>query len=237
MFTNLFIFFLFTLAKARRGYYILPILPFTLLYLNYFWKDFLSSKIFIIYKGLTYLLPVLATTVLFYYYQKGSLGAFDLIFSLSLVFIQSLFLINFKKSSFPILKLIFLIFVFWIAEIIYFVHLKPNFVTFSEKEAGRRIYQFIRLNPGCKVCSFSPYKEPVANVYFYGKIERKITNYQSPQEALKVCDVIVIRKKVESSFLKEAQEKGFKVMEISSKDSSKRYFLFYNSSTLKTPSF
>lgn len=58
-FSLLSIFFLFTIVKARRGYYILPILPFSILFISFYIKNTSSYLLIKIYKVISYILPLL----------------------------------------------------------------------------------------------------------------------------------------------------------------------------------
>ncbi len=80
-------------------------------------------------------------------------------------------------------------------------------------------------------------ERPVANFYFYAEIKEKVEDLKKPEEALSKCKIIIIRKNLKEEWLNLFQKEGYKLEKFETKgDKSKNYYIFYKSSTLKTPS-
>ncbi|MCD6489731.1 MAG: glycosyltransferase family 39 protein, partial [Thermodesulfobacterium sp.] len=136
--TNLAIFFLFTLAKARRDYYILPILPFSIVLITYYLKDSFRDKVktllMKIYIFLSYALPFLVLLSPLWLKKQGyPIGKETLIF----IFVVFLFqiwgiLVLSKRASF----LHSIILVFFLVEVLFFAYLQPVYSVSTEKLAG-----------------------------------------------------------------------------------------------------
>ena len=238
--TNFAIFFLFTFAKARRNYYILPILPFSIILITYYLKNNLRNnfKILLIktYIFLSYILPFLTLLSLFWLKKEGyTIHKGTLIFTILVFFFQiwSLFVLSKKTSA-----LYSIILVFFLVEILFFAYLQPVYSISTEKSAGIFVKNLVENIPSLRVCSFSPYKKPVANFYFYAKIKKKVIDYNNFEEALKNCDVIVVRKFLDQKFIERSKNFGFLLKSFEDKkEFSKNYYILYNSSILKTPLF
>ncbi len=234
--TNLAILILFILAKARRGYYILPILPFSIILITYYLKNASQTWLIKVYVFLAYILPVLTLSSLFLLKKEGyPIQKETLVFILLILVFQiySLFILSKKRIILYNLALIF-----FSVELLFFAHLQPLYSANTEKMSGNFVKDLIKLNPFVKVCSFSPYGKPVANFYFYAEIKKKVVDYDNLDEALKSCDVIIIRRHLDRNFLSKAKTLGYSLRKfVYKREPSKSYYIFYNSFTLKTPSF
>ncbi len=165
-----------------------------------------------------------------YTIHKGTL-----IFTILVFFFQiwSLFVLSKKTSA-----LYSIILVFFLVEILFFAYLQPVYSISTEKSAGIFVKNLVENIPSLRVCSFSPYKKPVANFYFYAKIKKKVIDYNNFEEALKNCDVIVVRKFLDQKFIERSKNFGFLLKSFEDKkEFSKNYYILYNSSILKTPLF
>jgi len=236
--SNLSIFLLFTFAKARRGYYILPILPFAVISMTYFIKENFSHLLTKIYQYLAFFLPPLHLLLIFLLPSLGfKLTPKIYLPLLALTLFQVFFLYRFRHLSSPFEKFLTLVLLFLLSETLFFAHLQPALSKSTEKEAGLFLKRLSTLNPSLRICSFSKRGEPVANVYFYAEIKEKVRSYEGLDEALRDCKVILARALTKED-LNLIKEKGLTLFSFEhKKDKSKSYYIFYNSTTLKTPSF
>ena len=236
LFTNLAIFLLFTFAKARRGYYILPILPFSIILITDYLKNTPKTWLMKVYTYFCYILPVLTLLSLLWLKKESYPILKETLIFISLTFVFQLwclFMLSKKQLSF----LLALVFLFFSSEILFFSHLQPLYSFSTEKTAGEFVRKLTETNPNLEVCSFSSYKEPVANFYFYARIKEKIMDYDNFNEALKNCDIIVVRKFLNEKFMEKAKTFRFTLERFEDKkEPSKNYYILYSSSTIKTPS-
>lgn len=233
--TTISIFLLFTLSKARRGYYILPILPFSILLITFYLKNYPYSYLTKVYRILSHFIPFLTLSTLFIILKLRLTLNFETIFIiLFFTFLQILLLICIYKFHSSILTLILL---FFSIEALFYGYIQPEFSKSTEKLSGEFVYKFIELNPKLKLCYFSKEESPVANFYFYARITQRMEKYDNFSLALRACDLIVVRKAIEENWKDLAKEGNFDLIKFENpKDRSKSYYIFYNSSTLKTPS-
>lgn len=231
--SNIAIFLLFTLVKARRGYYILPILPFSILLITFYLKNF-SQNIFLrIYQILVYFIPFLTLSSIFILKKLKFSLSFETIFIIFLFFLfQNIILFFRSKFSYTIFYIILL---FFSVEVLCFAYYQPKFSKSTEKLAGRFVEKLKNINSHLVICTFSIEKEPVANFYFYADIDKKIPKYEDFNTALKECEVIILRKNILDTFIEKAKEKAFNLQTFEdNEDKSKNYYIFYSSSILKT---
>ncbi len=228
------IFILFTLAQARRGYYILPILPFSILLISLYLQNSSAKTILKIYRILSYFLPLLTLSSLLILLKLNFSLSSEIIFiTLCFFFIQILlFFYSFKSNHI----LISIILIFFSAEVLFYTNYQPEFSKSTEKLSGEFVYSLKELNNNTKICYVSIEKSPVANFYFYAKITEKVPKYDDFYPSLRNCNIVVIRKTILEPWIKIAKEKGFKLVSFENpKEKSKSYYIFYHYSTLKTP--
>lgn len=223
--TSLVIFIIFTLVKARRGYYILPILPFSIILITYFIKNHTNHLILKIHKIL-YLFPIFTIILpLVLFKLNFPISNKILIYSL-IIFIFQIFIYLFLKSRCHFLYNLTLICL--LTEIFIFSVVQPHYSTSTEKEVGTFVKSLISNSFYKNPCIYSPYGDPVANFYFYAEITEKIKKVSSFEEALKNCSVVIIRKKIEKDWEIKGKNVGFQLVKFEDKkDSSKSYYIFY----------
>jgi len=214
--TSLAIFFIFTIAKARRGYYLLPILPFSIILITYYLKNHCHQFLLKTYQLLKYpliLLPLGAFFILLSLGLKPSLGI-----SLGLILgflIQGLIFFLLKKEN-----LFSLILHFAVIEWLVYGLLIPYHSKSSEKEAGIFLNTLLSQKQNATVCQLN---QPVANVYFYAQINQKVEPFVEGKD----CDIILIRKKIPQE-ITNLTEKGYKLTTFKAqKDPSKTYYILY----------
>ncbi len=236
---NIFIFLLFCLAKARRGYYILPLLPFTVTSLTFYLKELKKTLLLKIHAGIAYFLPLGTILGLYLLHQKGYQITWEILAGLFLtITLQGLLILRCRRVSEAPQKIFTLLLIFLLSEILYFSFLQPVYSSTTEKEAGQRIQTFVKTYPQARICSLSPEEKPVANFYFYAGIQSKVEDFRDLKESIFNCDALVVRKHLREEWIRTFQERGFGLIRFESqKDRSKNYYIFYNSSILKTPSF
>ncbi|BAU23915.1 hypothetical protein THC_1550 [Caldimicrobium thiodismutans] len=236
--TNLFIFLLFTLAKARRGYYLLPILPFTIITLTFYLKNLKEFFLVKLHQGIALFLPFLSLVSLYFLHKKGYPFNPNLWIGFGFTIIAQIFLlIKSIKISKLSEKFLSIILIFLLSEILYFSFLQPAYSSSTEKESGLFVKRLSEKNQDLKICSLSLEERPVANFYFYAEIKEKVEDLKKPEEALSKCKIIIIRKNLKEEWLNLFQKEGYKMEKFETKgDKSKNYYIFYKSSTLKTPS-
>ncbi|MGC8872523.1 MAG: ArnT family glycosyltransferase [Caldimicrobium sp.] len=239
--TNLLIFLLFTLAKARRDYYILPILPFSIILITFYLQN-IKEVLIKLYTYLSYLLPLLSIISIIFLKKFGYSLNLELIFWLIVTIILQIFIIaKFiipKASGDRLVKIMALGLIFYLSEIYFFSVIQPIYSFSTEKEAGIFVKNLLTKNPNLKLCSFSPQEKPTANFYYYARIKSKVEDFRELKKDLFECNIIVIRKTIDIEWINSFQTKGFQLVKFESKkDKSKSYYVLYNSSTLKTPSF
>lgn len=214
--TSIFIFLIFTIAKARRGYYLLPILPFSIILITYYLKnhaDWFLLKLYRLVGHCLVFLPLISLLIL--PFLKLSLS-YTLSLSLILGFLfQVVVFFLFKKEA--VFKTILH---FAIVEWLVFTVIIPCYAKSSEKEAGLFVNYLLSKNPKATLCQVN---NPVANVYFYARIPKKVEAFTSSQ----TCDVIIIRKALPKE-IENLSFKGYKIITFKAqKDPSKTYFIFY----------
>jgi hypothetical protein len=239
--TNLLIFLLFTIAKARRDYYILPILPFSIILITFYLQN-IKEVLIKLYTYLSYLLPLLSIISIIFLKKFGYSLNLELIFWLIVTIILQIFIIaKFiipKASGDRLVKIMALGLIFYLSEIYFFSVIQPIYSFSTEKEAGIFVKNLLTKNPNLKLCSFSPQEKPTANFYYYARIKSKVEDFRELKKDLFECNIIVIRKTIDIEWINSFQTKGFQLVKFESKkDKSKSYYVLYNSSTLKTPSF
>lgn len=236
---SIFIFWLFCLVKARRGYYILPILPFTVIALTFYLKDLKKTTLLKMHAGIAYFLPLGTILGLYLLHQKGYPLTREILTGLLLtIALQGLLILRSQRVSEAPQKIINLLLIFLLSEILYFSFLQPVYSSTTEKEAGQRIQTLLKNHPQARICSLSPEEKPVANFYFYARIQNKVEEFRDLNESIFNCDAVVVRKHLREEWIRTFQARGFKLVRFESQgDRAKNYYILYNSSTLKTPSF
>ena len=246
--SNLAILLVFILAKARRGYYILPILPFAILLIVTFLRKIQSNDpvitcklLEIIHKVLAYLfilvLFISPFVIILYGYQlKFSfliLYFILLIYSFVLIFSFKLKQISFWHA-FSLLSLSLLC--------LFYAGIQPIYSESTEKKAGNYIKDLKETLPYLrerKICYLKNKGNPVANVYFYAKITERVEPVILTKEGLKPCGIVIVRKELLPDERRFLEDLGYHISEFVDKDEkSKSYFVAYiqSSETLKTPS-
>ncbi|MCS7198984.1 MAG: hypothetical protein RMI63_05400 [Caldimicrobium sp.] len=72
----------------------------------------------------------------------------------------------------------------------------------------------------------------MANFFLYAQVKEKLSKVDSPEEALQTCKIIIVRKRLPSELTCLAEDLGFTLKSFGNKrDSSKSYYIIYNSST------
>ena len=229
--TNLSIFTLFTLAKARRGYYILPILPFTVIMMSFYLYKFKNGPLLRIYQILSYLLPLMIPLIFLFLKVKNYPLTPEIELALLAILIIQAFLIkNLIKENLYYQKLLLVALIFLSAEILYFSFLQPFYSSSTEKEAGLLVKALKKEKPQSKICSLSSEEKPVANIYFYAEISQKVEDFSDPKEAFsKNCKIIIVRKTLKEDWKVFLEERGFKLVPFEAKgDRSKSYYILYS---------
>jgi 4-amino-4-deoxy-L-arabinose transferase-like glycosyltransferase len=216
--TSLAIFLLFTVAKARRGYYILPILPFSVILITYYMKNHLDEFLLKVYNSISFLLMILTLglfLILPYLQLKISpIVATALILSF---FLQILVFLFFKKERF-----FGFIFQFLVVEWLVYAMLIPYYSKSSEKDAGEFLAKLSYKIPQALICQIN---KPVANVYFYAQISKKIEPFSEDKN----CQILLVRKDLTPE-IKSLLERGYQFMEFrAEKEPSKTYYILYKS--------
>ncbi len=223
--SNLAIFIIFTLAKARRGYYILPILPYTILLVVYYLQNPSSQILKKLYFKLSYIFPIiliLCPLILLKLKLASSLPGI-LIYLPPFLGVFSFLLILLLKNEKVFFRLILQV---ALIELIFFGFVQPYFSSASEKETGNFIAKIKKQNPDYKICSYSPFGKPVANVYFYAGLNKRIPDYKILEEALSNCGVLIVRKKLDSKLKSIVSKQNLKVYSFKAKkDKSKSYYI------------
>lgn len=235
--SNILIFLLFTIAKARRGYYILPILPFSIILMTFYIKKLPEKFTLKSYKALSILIFFLTIISPFIIkYLNFPLDIKTIIILLFFSFVQLIGIIFYYKLSHPIYAIAL---IFLTVEVLFFGYFQAKFTYSTEKEAGLFVKSLVEKDPNLTLCTSASGDLPVANFYFYSNIKQGILKIENIQEALKKCQVLIFRKKVPETILNLRDDLNLSLMAFENvKESSKSYYiLYYNSSTLKTPSF
>jgi len=193
---NIVIFCIFTLAKARRSYYILPILPYSTLliaaYLENNWNEilkkvceFLSILLFIALS----LSPFFIWLCLPLYYRSPVPHAV-IIASLIIAVIGGI--LFFMKDKLGLFKMALYV---ALMEVLFLCFLQPYFSTRSQKEIAFLAKECLNQMEANKTPRLCAYKGLVANVYFYLDIRDAVPVYDSFDLALRECDLILGSKK------------------------------------------
>jgi hypothetical protein len=257
--SNLAIFLIFTLAKARRGYYILPILPFTVLLMITFLRNIQSSSrrclanarhdnwiitgklLENLYKVLAYLfILLLFISPLFIKLYKYELKLPLLMLYLVLLLLSMFIILSFNRKevsfwhTFSLLSLSLLC--------LFYAGIQPIYSESTEKLTGefvKGLKESLSYLKERKVCYLKDKGDPVANVYFYAKITEKVEPVMLTKEDLKACGILIVRKELLPDERRLLESLGYQIREfIDKKEKSKSYFVAYvqSSETLNTPS-
>lgn len=233
--SNLAIFLLFTIAKARRGYYILPILPFSIMLITLYIKRFTPTILPKIYTWGAFVIPLITLSSPFILKSFGFTITYELIFYTILFFLLQVGLLLLRtKISYPFLAIVLL---YLSIEALYFGLYQPYFSQSTEKEAGKFVKTLITEHKNLRLCAVSKEEGPVANFYFYAEIKEKVPLYREEERALKECHVLILRKTLPPQVQEKARALNFIIRSFENrKEPSKSYYILYNSSTLNTPS-
>jgi len=246
--SNLAVFLIFTLAKARRSYYILPILPFAVLLMITFLRNIQSNSWIItskllenIYKVLSYLfILLLFISPLFIKLYKYELKLPLLILYLVLLLLSLFIILSFNRKelsfwhTFSLLSLSLLC--------LFYAGIQPIYSESTEKLTGefvKGLKESLSYLKERKVCYLKDKGDPVANVYFYAKITKKVEPVMLTKEDLKACGILIVRKELLPDERRLLESLGYQIREfIDKKEKSKSYFVAYvqSSETLNTPS-
>jgi len=246
--SNLAVFLIFTLAKARRGYYILPILPFAVLLMITFLRNIQSNSWIIISKLLENLYKVLAYLFIFLLFisplfiklYRYELKLPLLILYLVLLLLSLFIILSFNRKelsfwhAFSLLSLSLLC--------LFYAGIQPIYSESTEKLTGKFVKEIKKSFPYLKerkVCYLKDKGDPVANVYFYAKITEKVEPVMLTKEDLKDCGIVIVRKELLPDERRLLESLGYQIREfIDKKEKSKSYFVAYvqSSETLNTPS-
>lgn len=233
--SNLAIFLLFAIAKARRGYYILPILPFSIILITLYIKRFTPTILPKIYTWGAFVIPLITLSSPLILKSFGFTITFKLIFYTILFFLLQVGLLLLRtKISYPFLAIVLL---YLSKEVLFFGLYQPHFSQSTEKEAGKFVKTLITENKNLRLCAVSKEEGPVANFYFYAEIKEKVPLYREEERALRECHVLILRKTLPPQVQEKARTLNFIIRSFENrKEPSKSYYILYNSSTLKTPS-
>jgi len=198
------IFIAFTLAKARRSYYILPIVPYSIIIISYYLETnrkiihLILNIMLRIFAILSLLCPLLV--FIFLKITKTNNIVPFILYS-SIIAILALFVVICKELK-KIVKLILLV---SFIEILYFCFLQPLLSTRSYMEVAefaKNKLQVLQKNGiEGRLCT---YKWVSENLYFYLDQTGPIPSYEDWDMALKNCEVIVLR----GGLLEGKREKG-----------------------------
>uniref|UniRef100_A0A7V4N3I2 Glycosyltransferase RgtA/B/C/D-like domain-containing protein n=1 Tax=Thermodesulfobacterium geofontis TaxID=1295609 RepID=A0A7V4N3I2_9BACT len=216
--TSLAIFLLFTVAKARRGYYILPILPFSVILITYYLKNHLDEFLFKFYNFIRFLLIILTLELFLILPYLQLKIPFTVAITLILgFFLQVLVFLFYKKERFFSFILQFIV-----IEWLIYAMLIPHYSKSSEKETGKFLAKLSYEIPQAFICQVN---NPVANVYFYAQISKKIEPFSKDKN----CHILLVRKELTPE-IKSLLERGYYFMEFKAeKEPSKNYYILYKS--------
>ncbi len=240
---NLAVLVLFMLAKARRGYYLLPILPLAVLLILHFLKE-KGEKIqgllrlhqfllFFLFLMLT-LLPLILK-LLHYPLEETFLLAYFFLLGLSFFILWAY--LKKRLSLYEDLALLTLC-----LYALYYPFLKYTYSYPSEKLAGTFVQEIISWKTGGKaptVCYAKEKDKPTANFFFYAKIMDQVKEVKLSPLDLKDCPILIVREG-----LTQEEEKLLRDLKYTKKQSfvhrekSKTYEIYFQQSSeaLKTPS-
>jgi 4-amino-4-deoxy-L-arabinose transferase-like glycosyltransferase len=246
--SNLAVFLIFTLAKARRGYYILPILPFAVLLIITFLRNIQSNSWIIISKLLENIYKVLAYLFILLLFISPlfiKLYRYELKLSLLILYLVLLLLSLFTILSFN-RKELFIWHTFSLLSLsllcLFYAGIQPIYSESTEKLTGEFVKGLKESLPYLKerkICYIKDKGDPVANVYFYAKITEKVEPVILTKEDLKACGIVIVRKELLPDERRLLESLGYQIREfIDKKEKSKSYFVAYvqSSDTLNTPS-
>ncbi len=246
--SNLAIFLIFTLAKARRGYYLLPILPFAVLLIIAFLRNIQSHSWIITSKLLENLYKILSYLFLFTLFlspfliklYRYELKTSFLILYILLLLLSLFVMFSFKRKeisfwhAFSLLSLSLLC--------LFYAGIQPIYSESTEKLIGRFVKGLKEDKPHLrerKMCYLKEKGDPTANVYFYAKVTEKVEPVLQIKEDLKSCGIVIVRKELLPDERRFLEDLGYEIKEfIDKKEKSKSYFVAYiqSSETLNTPS-
>ncbi|MCS7149123.1 MAG: hypothetical protein RMI93_00050 [Caldimicrobium sp.] len=233
--TNLVILVIFTMAKARRGYYILPIIPFSILLIVFYIMKVPQNLPKRIYQKLLLISPLLTLTIPLFLSFFGLKVKGEIILPMVLFgTFQILILIKYLKGFDFYFSMILISLTL---QTLFFGFIQPNYSFSTEKEAGLFLKKLTTDQSEKAICTLQKEFQPVANFYFYAGIREKLPEIDPTEKAIENCQIVVLRKNLPLELERQVKSIGFQIKSFESKgDKSKTYFIIYNSSTLKTPS-
>jgi 4-amino-4-deoxy-L-arabinose transferase-like glycosyltransferase len=187
------IFIVFTLAKARRSYYILPILPYSILIVSYYLEtnQKIISLILNIMLRIFSVLSLLSPVFVFVFLKIAKISNIMPLILYSLILAILTLFVVFRKDFKNLFKLILVI---SFIEVLYFCFLQPLLSTRSYVEVAefaKSKLQVLQENGiQGRLCT---YKWVSENLYFYLDQKDHIPSYDDWDMALKNCEIIILR--------------------------------------------
>ena len=237
LFSNIVIFLIFTLAKARRGYYILSILPFAILLVITFLKNYqvsLSQKatkiIESIHKSLVYLFAFAILISFFFIKLFGyEIKPAFLILYFFLLILSFFIIWSFKEEKIFFWEAFSLITLCLLC--LYYAGVQPVYSVSTEKLSGEFIKNLREQSTylkKMKICYLEEKGRPVANVYFYAKITERILPIKLASEELSACGIVIVRKELDNKEREYLETLGYEIKEfLDKKEKSKSYLRLF----------
>jgi len=201
-------------------------MPFSVVLITFYLRRCPKNILMKFYAALRFVLPLLPLILIIVLPVLGfSIGGYIIFCLVAVAFLEIVAFFLFKERA-----LMALIIQFALLEILFLSIITPYYEKSAEKEAGVFVADLIKANSNAKICSIN---KPVANVYFYSQINKKVEEFSD----FNSCQIVIVRQELDISLRKEAEENGFTIKEfIRNKDRSKNYYVLYNSYRLQNHS-